>query len=238
LFFRFEELLKFVLLITKNTVVKKALIFLVLANVSVLFAQSNLRLGVNLDPMASWLSPKTNRIDKDGARPGIAGGLMLEYYFRPNYGLVTGFNLGVQGGNVLYNDSVNISTGDHSKVGLKAGSTVAYSLSYITIPLGLKMKTNEIGYFTYFAELGLTHQINIGSRATSTGSGLNKDNVPKETNVFNMSYFFGGGVEYNIGGQTSIIAGLFFNNGFVDVLSNNDHKAVLNYLTVRLGVLF
>jgi hypothetical protein len=218
--------------------VKKVWFLLLIMNVSAVFAQSNLRLGVNLDPMASWLSPKTNRIDKDGGRPGISGGLMVEYYFHPNYGIITGINLGVQGGNVLYNDSVKISTGDNTSVLLPAGSTVAYNLSYISIPVGLKLKTNEIGYFTYFAELGFTQQINIGSRATSTGNGLNKDNVPRETNLLNMSYFFGGGVEYHIGGQTSLLAGIFFNNGFFDVLSNDNHKAVMNYLTFRVGVLF
>jgi len=217
---------------------KSSLFLLILINASLVCAQSSLRLGVNLDPMASWLSPKTNRIDKDGTRPGISGGLMVEYYFHPNYGLVTGLNLGVQGGSLLYEDPVSISTGDNTSVPLEAGSTVVYSLSYISIPVGLKLKTNEIGYFTYFAQLGFNQQINIGSRASSTGNGLNKDNVPKETNLLNMSYFFGGGAEYNVGGQTSLLAGIFFNNGFVDVLSNNDHKAVLNYLTIRVGVLF
>jgi hypothetical protein len=218
--------------------VRKVAFLFLLLNVSAAFGQSNLRLGVNLDPMASWLSPKTNRIDKDGARPGINGGLMVEYYFHPNYGIVTGLNLGVMGGNVLYNDSVKIFTGDRSSVWIPRGGTVAYNLSYLSIPLGLKLKTNEIGYLTYFAELGFNQQINIGSRASSTGNGLHKDNVPKETNLLNMSYFFGGGFEYNVGGQTSLLAGIFFNNGFVDALSNNDHKAVLNYLTFRVGVLF
>ena len=217
---------------------KKLIILLLLINISVVYGQSSLRLGVNIDPITSWLSPKTNRIDKDGARPGISGGLMVEYYFHENYGIVTGFNLGVQGGNILYNDTVKISTGDNTSVRVPAGVSVAYNLSYITIPIGLKLKTNEIGYFTYFAQLGFAPQINIGSRATSSGNGLNKDNVPKEINLLNMSYFFGGGVEYNIGGQTSLLAGIFFNNGFVDVLSNNNHKAVQNFLTLKLGVLF
>jgi hypothetical protein len=218
--------------------VKKALIFLLLVNTTIVFGQSKLRLGVNLDPMASWLSPKTNRIEKDGAKPGLNGGLMVEYYFHPNYGIVTGLNLGLRGGNVLYNDTVTIETGDNDHVMIPAGSTVAYNLSYLTIPVGLKLKTNEIGYFTYFAELGFAQEINIGSRANSSGSDLNKTNVPKETNLLNMSYFFGGGVEYNIGGSTSLVAGIFYNNGFVDVLSNNHHKAVLSYLSFRAGVLF
>jgi hypothetical protein len=142
------------------------------------------------------------------------------------------------GGNVLYNDSVRISTGDRSSVWVPGGETVAYSLSYLSIPVGLKLKTNQIGYVTYFAELGFNQNINIGSRASSSGNGLNKDNVPKEVNLLNMSYFFGGGIEYNIGGNTSIVAGVLFHNGFVDVLSNNDHKAVMNYLAFRVGVLF
>lgn len=216
---------------------KKALLFLLLFDVTTAFAQADLRLGVNLDPMVTWLSPKTNRIEKDGARPGFGGGLMVEYFFRDHYGLVTGINLGINGGNLLYDDTTTFTTEDGS-VRLPAGSSVAFNLSYLTIPIGLKMKTNEIGYFTYFAELGFKQHINVGSRATSTGSSLSKDLVSKEINLFNMSYYFGGGVEYNIGGQTSLLAGIFYNNGFVDVLSHGRHKAVANYLSFRIGILF
>ncbi len=216
---------------------KKALLFLLLLDVTTAFAQSDLRLGVNLDPMATWLSPKTNRIEKDGARPGFGGGLMVEYFFRDHYGFVTGLNLGINGGNLLYNDTTTFTTEDGS-VRLPAGSSVAFNLTYLTIPIGLKLKTNEIGYFTYFAELGFKQHINVGSRATSTGSSLSKDLVSKEINLFNMSYYFGGGVEYNIGGQTSLLAAIFYNNGFVDVLSHGRHKAVANYLSFRIGILF
>jgi hypothetical protein len=217
--------------------VKKALLFLLLLDVTTAFAQSEIRLGVNLDPMVSWLSPKTNRIEKDGARPGFGGGLMVEYFFRDHYGLSTGINLGINGGNLLYNDTTTFTTEDGS-VRLPAGSSVAFNLSYLTIPIGLKMKTNEIGYFTYFAELGFKQHINVGSRATSTGSSLTKDLVSKEINLFSMSYYFGGGVEYNIGGQTSLLAAIFYNNGFVDVLSHGRHKAAANYLSFRIGILF
>lgn len=217
---------------------KKALILIFLVNCLALAGQSKLRLGINLDPMTSWLSPKTNNVDKDGARPGFGGGLLLEYYFHTNYGVISGLNLGVQGGNLKYDDAVSITTGKNSEVNLLPESSVAYSLSYLTLPIGLKLKTNEIGYFTYFAQLGFAQQINVGARGTSSGSGLNKDNIPKEINLLNMSYFFGGGVEYNVGGQTSLFAALIFNNGFVDVLSDDDHKAVQNFLTIRVGVLF
>ncbi len=214
------------------------LLLISILSVSIAPAQEGLRLGVNLDPMASWFSPKTNKIDRDGTRPGISGGLLVEYYFHSNYGLTTGLNIGTMGGSLMYDEAVSINAGGESAVQLPAGATVVFNTSYISLPIGLKLKTNEIGYFTYYAQLGFNQQINIGSRASSTGNNLNKDNVPKEINLLNMSYYFGAGIEYNIGGQTSLLAGLMFNNGFIDVLSNNKHKAVLNYLTIRVGVLF
>jgi hypothetical protein len=217
---------------------KIVLLFAVLMNLSVAFAQSDLRLGINLDMMASWLTPKSNHIDNDGARPGIGGGLVVEYYFHKNYGFVTGLNLTAMGGNVLYDDEVGIKTGNDESVLLEPGSTVSYRLNYLSIPVGLKLKTNEIGYFTYFAQLGLMQQINVGAKASSTHTLLNKDNVGEEINLFEMGYFFGGGLEYNVGGQTSLYAGVFYKNGFTDVLSTPDHKAVLNNLTLRVGVLF
>lgn len=217
---------------------KNLSILFFLLNVSIIAAQEGLRMGVNLDLMASWLSAKTNLIQKDGTRPGISGGLTLEYFFRPNYGIVTGFNVGTQGGGLKYEEPVSIRTGDNTSVTLDELSTVVYNLNYITVPVGIKLKTNEIGYLTYFAHLGFNQQFNIGATASSTGNALNKDNVPKETNLLHIAYFFGGGFEYNIGGQTSFVAGIFYNNGFIDVLSNNAHKAVFNYLTLRAGILF
>jgi hypothetical protein len=104
--------------------------------------------------------------------------------------------------------------------------------------MALKLKSNEIGYLTYFAELGFSPEVNIGSRATSTGGALNKDNVSKEINAFNVSFFFGGGIEKNIGGQTSLMGGIFFNNGFGDVLSADAHKAALNFVNIRFGIMF
>ena len=138
----------------------------------------------------------------------------------------------------MYKDTVTISTGSDGNIRINPGTTVSYNLKYISIPLALKLKTNDIGYFTYYAQLGFNTQINIGSRANSTDESLSRDNVSKEVNLLNLSYFFGGGIEYNVGGQTSLTGGLFYNNGFIDVLSNNRYKANINYLTLRLGVIF
>lgn len=201
-------------------------------------AQSNLRLGAHFEPIVSWFSPKSASIEKDGARPGYSGGLSVEYYFSPNYALASGLSLTSLGGNLLYRNETTITRGGGSDVILDPGTTVAYTLSYLSIPATLKMKTNQIGFVSYFAQLGFYPLINIGSRAKSTDHKLQKDNVSEEINALSLSYGFGGGVEYNIGGQTAIEVGVFFNNGFTDILSQQDHRAALNYLTLRAGIMF
>jgi hypothetical protein len=221
-----------------HIIVKKLIILVVLGYASSLFAQSPVRLGAHIDPIFSWFSPKTSQIEKDGARLGYNGGLIVEYYFAPNYAFVSGLNLTQLGGNLLYKEEVDITTGEGDHVLLPPGTSVAFNVNYLTVPLALKLKSNEIGYFTYYAELGFSPQVNIGSRASSTGGALSKDNVSKEINAFNVSFFFGGGMEYSLGGNTSLLAGIFFNNGFTDILSADRHKAMLNYVNIRLGVMF
>ena len=217
---------------------KRLLVFFLAVNTLTAFSQSTIRLGAHIDPIVTWFSPRTSNIERDGARLGYNGGLIVETYFKPNYAFVSGLSLTSLGGNLMYTDSASLSTSSGNNVIIPNNTTVAYNLTYLSIPVALKLKSNEIGYITYYAQMGFTPQFNIGSRATSTDDLLNKDNVSKEINLFNLSYFFGGGIEYNIGGQTSLITGIFFNNGFIDVFSSSHHKAVVNFFNFRIGMMF
>ncbi len=217
---------------------KKALAVIIILASARISAQDDIRLGVTLDPLVGWFSPKSTNIEKDGGRPGINGGLVFEKYFGVNYALATGLTITTLGGNLLYKDSVVVTAGQGDDIMLTPGTTVAFNLSYLTIPLALKLKTNEIGYFSYFAELGILPRFNVSSKASSIGRKLSKDFIPKEINLLNLCYMFGGGVEYGIGGETSLTAGIFYSNSFTDVLSNNHYRANNNALSLRLGILF
>ena len=69
---------------------------------------------------------------------------------------------------------------------------------------------------------------------------ISDTDINEDVRLFNLSYYFGGGVEYSLGGNTAINAGIVFNNGFLDVLDNRDKnsKDILQVLSVRLGVMF
>jgi hypothetical protein len=195
------------------------------------------KFGVFIDPQVSWLSSDTRNVSGDGIIFGVSGGLAVDKYFQKNYAIQTGIGLGTQGGKLLYaNESFITAFGEVDT--LPAGTTVDYKLNYITIPLGLKMKSNEIGYFSYFAQVGFTNQFNIKARANSSDGSLDKSDIGDEVNLYNLAWHFGGGIEYAISKDTALSLGVFYHNGFMDILSNSDTKAVSRAIALRVGVMF
>jgi hypothetical protein len=55
-----------------------------------------------------------------------------------------------------------------------------------------------------------------------------------------MGYHFGGGVEQSLGGSTSLLFGVIFNNGLTDVTSRSGwgDKSVLHRLVFQVGMIF
>jgi hypothetical protein len=215
---------------------KKILLAASLVAISVITYSQKVRLGVCLNPHFAWFYENSDKMMSNGTRIGIEGGLVIENYFAKNYAFSTGIRLGAFGGKIEYSDSISFETNDKDKYVL-AGEEVKYKLQYISIPIALKLKTNQIGYFSYFAQLGFTGQVNIGAKADGQ-TVLDNDGANPEVGLFNVSYHFGGGVEYGIGGNTAIVAGIIYNNGFLDILSKQDDRESLSYLSINLGVNF
>jgi hypothetical protein len=105
------------------------------------------------------------------------------------------------------------------------------TLQYIELPITLKLKTNEIGYLTYYLQAGLAPAINIRSRADikfntqtttlATNSTVisnvesDDEDIQDEINNINLSMIIGGGIEYTLSGSTVLLVGVQFNNGFL-----------------------
>jgi hypothetical protein len=182
---------------------------------SSLYAQSNdskFNFGLKLSPTLAWFKP-SGEIKGDGAKIGFAYGLVADINFTANYAFETGIDVTYRGGKIKY---------DFDK---KASST----LQYIELPLTLKLKTNEIGYMTYFGKFGFAPGVNI--RATG-------DISKSDINVPNLALIVGLGTQYSLGGKTSLLVGVTFNNGFLDVLKLKEAKATTNFLALDLGVMF
>lgn len=233
------------------------LVFAFTTIISSSFAQADFQLGLNLSPNFSWLKAQSENLESDGLKFGFNYGLVGDFNIAENYSFSTGIMLVSTGGELEYPTVAEVANVD-----LGGRTTADISLKYIEIPLTLKLKTNEIGYLTYFGQFGLGLGVNYDAKADmsfsypgATGSISNEEvDFKDEVNLFRASLIVGLGAEYNLTGNTSLVFGFTFNNGFTNVLSedaydedtngngtgsrNKDFKAINNYLVLNVGVLF
>jgi hypothetical protein len=215
---------------------KYILSLIILALSTPIFSQG-LSFSVVFDPQITWMNSDSKRIGRDGTNFGFGGGLVMDHYFAENYAFSTGLFILGTGGNLSYLDSLDFRFGDGRDT-LPAGTVVTYKLQYLTLPFSLKLKSNEIGYSRFFAHLGLNTHINVKATGDADSRNISGEDIRDEINFFMMSYFFGGGMEYSLGGNTAIIGGIYFTSGIWDVTSTKDYRAHVGSVSLRLGVKF
>lgn len=216
-------------------------------------AQENqgVRFGIKLAPNMAWLRSDTKGVDGDGSVIGYTFGLLTEFPIGQtgNYRFATGVFLNNIGGKTVskYSTTVNNVTTDYE-------NSATTSLRYVEVPLTIKMMTNEIGLMRYYGQLGVSTAFNIRAKqdfdlvATSGGTSNTtsdtKVDVMDDTNMFKAGLVVGGGVEYNVAGNTSLLFGLTYNNSFTTVNKKSDTagvpdaKVYADHLELTLGVFF
>ena len=201
-----------------------------------------IRFGVFVDPLISYFKTDVSRIAPDGSRLGINFGLMMDNFFAEHYAFYSGVSIQTMGGSLNYiqGKSEFRSSSDTLRM-LPHNTSVKYKLQYLHIPLALKLRTTEIGYFTYFAQLGLDPMINVKANADINSLGETNIGVGEEIRTFYMAYHIGAGLEYKIVGNTALMLGLTYMNGFSDVTYNSGNsaeKTVMHSFELRVGVIF
>ena len=192
------------------------------------------RFGLQFSPNISWFKATRSGYSSKGSKMGFSYGLSFEYFMTKNYLFSTGLSILNTGGK-LERNSYSLGTED-------------YKIKYIELPLLIKLRTNEIGYLTYYGQIGFKAGFNFSSNSSLEEAGNDKagfdlssitngENVPSEINPINLALVIGVGVEYNISGNTALMLGVTFNNGFVDQL-DGDASANLNYFALNIGIYF
>jgi Outer membrane protein beta-barrel domain len=196
--------------------------------------------GIVANPHVSWMKPDITKVEQAGAKVGLNFGLNADFFFAKNYAFHTGLLINNSGGRLDFKDSIDFTTTD-STFRIAPGSTLKYKLQYIDIPLGLKFKTKQLGYFTYFGQLGITAQVRVSARGSNDDLDINDAGISDEIGLFSVGYHIGGGIEYSLGGTTALMAGIKYTNGFVDVTKDKNKisdKTVLNSVSLQIGILF
>ncbi len=200
----------------------------------------SVRFGIKVAPNFGWINPDTKELKNDGARFGYTFGLMGDFMLgsNQNYAFATGLFLNNVGGKSTFpSGDQNLST--ESKY------------QYIELPITLKLKTNEIGYMTYYGQIGFGTAFNISAKsdfdtydpAAKKITRVTDEDIMDNTQLFKASLIVGAGMEFNFSGNTSALVGITYNNGFTNInkdikVGDKDLKAKQNYLELSLGVFF
>jgi hypothetical protein len=218
-----------------------AVIILLLLSSNTLKAQK-ISFGVYADPVISWFSSDNKATLNDGARAGFNFGVTFNKYFADNYAFSTGINLLNAGGRLINNSNDTlIMTFNNLSGSVLPGKPVVYRVQYLSIPLGLKLKSNQIGYITFFADLGIDLRFVVGGKA-DIPPVIKGEAAMNELKKINLGYHVMGGIEYSLGGTTALVLGLGYENNFLDVTKDIKpqpaDKIKQNILKLRVGINF
>jgi hypothetical protein len=199
--------------------------------------------GVFADPVISWFSSDNKGTSNKGARAGFNFGFTFNKYFADNYAFSTGLSLTSTGGRLANSDTVLMSFNNFSQK-VPPNITVVYKIQYLNIPIGLKFKSNQIGYFTIFSDIGIDPKVVIGGKVdiNDPNKPIHGEGALKELNRFNLSYHVMAGIEYSLGGSTAMVLGLGYENNFLDITKDINKQPIdritHNILKIRVGVNF
>jgi len=212
-------------------------------------AQPEFQFGLMANPLLSWMKAESSEIEKGSIRGGLEYGLMMDINFTGKYILATGISATLAGGNLIYTDSILTRyPGDSLFFG---DVSARFKLQSLNLPLVFKMRTRQIGIFRYYGGLGLIPAFRFKARADAEANGIrifDNDNIVKnkdqtggvfQSTFFNLCLHAEAGIEYPFSDNTSLVAGIFYRHGFVNVLKDGDEDRVsLSNLGLRLGVIF
>jgi hypothetical protein len=250
---------------------KKAFFFLVFIPVYINAQdaprKSKVRFGLKVSPAFCWMKPefvKGNGVssvftaENNGVRLGINWGPVLEIPLGETFSVSTGVDVNSISGSLQGLAMRNLT--DTASYTWKH----TYNARFIDLPLMLKGKTKDLNGFRYFMHFGLSAGFMYKSKVKveeefATGT-LNPiiSNPSDFLSSFRGAMLVGGGAEYNVSGNTALVASLTFNNGLTNFVSSKgmrsladdnpsddfnknkglEPKSIINFMMLNVGVLF
>lgn len=191
-------------------------------------------------PQISWFSATGEFGYSEKVKGGIDVGLIIDHYFSSNYSLISGLSISTISGDITYTDSIDIILNSNKRT-IPPNEKTTYKLKYLKIPLGLKLKSKEIGFTKYYTEMGVNAL--FGLKATASFNSSNDEKIEndvgrEEINIFNLAYYIGGGLDRSIGGNTVLTMGIYYSYGLFDLTSNEESTMNLNIVRLLIGILF
>ncbi len=200
--------------------------------------------SIHFDPLISWFSTDSYYTRNDGVVPGFNFGMSYNSYFSPNYSFSSGINIITAGGRLISRETTHFELKNYGRVVIDVppGEAITYKITYLSIPLGIKLQTSQIGYGSFFTDLGFDPKIIIRGRADIPSLYVKGGNALAELNIFNISFHIMAGMEYPLGGYNNLVVGIGFESSLFDITRDNGAQPLdlvsQKFLSIRTGITF
>mgnify|MGYP001067163386 CR=1 FL=1 len=194
-----------------------------------------LRMGLSLSPLISWFSAEgdAGRVATDGVRFNIKYGLHIDTRLgsNPNYYFSTGLFVLNTGGKITHEYFREIPGTGNIQL---TDRTASYRFNYVNIPLTMMLRTNEIGYITYFARVGFDAGFNIKATADFEDNfdgeviTIEDEDASEFAGLFRAGLHIEGGIEYNFSGSSRFMLSIEWNNGLNNIFDDDYRLPVLD----------
>lgn len=203
------------------------------------WGKTRVQLSFNGSPSVNWMKTNNQVSYNSKLMLGYDFGISGDVFFSDNerYSLLTGLQIINTGGAISYRTNTPF---EFAGATLPSSTQIKYRLRYVEIPLALKLKTDQFRRVRYWGQLGLSAMVNISANGDTNDGTFRKSNINSEINLFNMAMNVGAGFDFDLGGNNSVTAGLIFQNGLIDVTTDNyfTDKTIINSLKLRVGLIF
>lgn len=219
----------------------KKIVFLLLSvtfSISTFAQGKSYKIGVKFSPSVGYLKSATSDLSTKGLSVRLGYGLMVDRMFSEKYGFGFGINMIEFSGHAEYtrlkensdiNPTIQHVKRDYDKV------------KYVELPVTLKLRTSEMGKFTYWGQfgvgLGYLYSAMADEQTTDlydkVGNGaftriqagqfeMKDQNVRGEFNPFRASMIIALGAESLISGSTLFTYGVTYNGGLLSMYGSNE----------------
>jgi hypothetical protein len=214
-----------------------ALLFLTLTGTKA----QNYTIGVFADPVISWFSSNNDQTQNEGSRPGFNFGATFNWYFTESFSLSTGLNMLNFGGRLENTETITMVFNNLTSE-VMAGDPVVYSVRYISLPIGLKLESDQIGYMRIFTDIGFDLKYAISGKADIPSNDIEGESAMNELKSGNIGWHVIAGGSYALGEKTEFIFGLGFERLMLDITEDIEPQprdvVKGNLIKFRLGLIF
>ncbi|WP_316808492.1 porin family protein [Pedobacter agri] len=192
------------------------------------------RLGLTATPTIGWVKPEQGKTD--GVGLGFSYGLIGDFNFAPNYSFSTALTV-----TSINGKSTEANAAPYHSGTVPVAYDLKYKLQYIEVPLTIKLKTIKAEGKRWYGQFGLSNSFNISAKQDAkNGNATVADNlkISDYTKFYRAGLIIGGGGEFDISGNASILAGLTYNNGFTNITTDKSRDVRNHYLALNFGIFF